>query len=346
LGLFYFMMDLVGEIGGGIVPLSWSRTVPREMVHRASVAEVLLTDVREMGGGRFRAAACWPRSHPTFPRGGTDLHSPLILVETLRQLGIYVPLRYFGVSPTSFLLISDLFFDIDTSAEPRAPFGATQIMCPLRVSEVRTGPDGAVTGLRLDMEFRADGRAFARAGGGARFLDAGRYTSLRAEQVLAGTHAAPAASAHDDAHRPDHRMLGVATALDVVVGHRVPGRDGPSADGYGADGPSVDGYGVDGHAGGAGPALLVSPADPRHPFFFDHATDHIPGMVLLEAARQAAALRSGGTLLRPTAGRLKAARFTEFDPPARIQCVPHATTCVFRILQGGEQKAFGVLRYT
>jgi hypothetical protein len=348
LGLFYFMIDLVGEIGGGIRPLSWSRTVPREMVHRASVAEVLLTDVREMGDGRFTAAACWPRSHPTFPRGGADLHSPLILVETLRQLGIYVPLRYFGVPPTSFLLISDLFFEMDTSAEPRAPYGATQVMCPLRVSEIRRGPDGAVTGLRLDMEFQAEGKTFARAGGGARFLDAVRYTSLRAEQLPADVRATPAASGRDDGHRPDHRTLGVATALDVVVAHCVRGQDAQrvqARDAHGAKAQGGGGHDADGHAGGAGVALLVSPADPRHPFFFDHATDHIPGMVLLEAARQAAALRSGGTLLRPTAGRLKAARFTEFDPPAHVQCVPHATTCVFRILQGGEQKAFGVLRY-
>ncbi|WP_280409454.1 AfsA-related hotdog domain-containing protein [Nocardia brasiliensis] len=28
--------------------------------------------------------------------------------------------------------------------------------------------------------------------------------------------------------------------------------------------------------------------DPAHPFFFDHPMDHVPGMLLLEAARQAA----------------------------------------------------------
>ncbi|MEK8174784.1 hypothetical protein NKH77_54250 [Streptomyces sp. M19] len=28
---------------------------------------MLLTDVRPVADGRYAAAACWPRSHPTFP---------------------------------------------------------------------------------------------------------------------------------------------------------------------------------------------------------------------------------------------------------------------------------------
>ncbi|MYV56259.1 AfsA-related hotdog domain-containing protein, partial [Streptomyces sp. SID3212] len=169
------MMDLFDELGGDPGPLSWSRTVAREAVHRASVAEVLLTDVRQAGDGRFEAAACWPRSHPTFPRGGTDLHSPLMVVETLRQLGIYLPLRHYGVAPDARLLITDLFFRIDPAAEPRVAFGATEITCLATVSEVRRGPAGGVTALRLEVAFLVGGRAFALAGGGALFLDEERY---------------------------------------------------------------------------------------------------------------------------------------------------------------------------
>ena len=97
--------------------------------------------------------------------------------------------------------------------------------------------------------------------------------------------------------------------------------------------------------GFSGGATVVGPADPRHPFFFDHASDHVPGMVLLEAARQAAAVASGGLLLRPRAGRLNAVRFTEFAPPADVVCVPHHRTCVFGIRQGPARTAFGVLEY-
>ncbi|MEK8174785.1 hypothetical protein NKH77_54255 [Streptomyces sp. M19] len=60
----------------------------------------------------------------------------------------------------------------------------------------------------------------------------------------------------------------------------------------------------------------------------------MPGMVLLEAARQAVAWESDGALLRPTAGRMKAVRFTEFSPPAGIRPALHHRTCVFRVAQG------------
>lgn len=289
--------------------LSWSRTVPREMVHRSSVAEVLLTDVRPDRAGGFEAAACWPRSHTTFPRDGSDLHSPLLVVETLRQLGIYLPLRYFGVAPTAHLLIRDLYFALMADREPRAGHGGTEVACAIGVHGVRRDEDGAVTGLRLEVRFSSGGTEFAQAGGGARFLAPDAYTAVRAR------HGGAVDPQRPDAHgRPAPGTLAVAGHGDVLIARR---------------------SGV----------LAVEPADPRHPFFFDHSSDHLPGMVLLEAARQASAEASGGTLLRPTAGRLVATRFTEFTPLARIESVPHHRTCVFRIRQGTTCTAYGVLGY-
>ncbi|MYS23827.1 A-factor biosynthesis hotdog domain-containing protein [Streptomyces sp. DvalAA-14] len=288
--------------------LSWSRTVAREMVHRRSVAEVLLTDVRRDRGGGFEAAASWPRSHPTFPHDGTDLHSPLILVETLRQLGIYIPLRYFDVPSASRLLITDLQFALMPDKEPRIGCGCSEITCRIAVSDIRTGSDGRTSGLRLHVTYLAGGVPFAHAGGGARFLTSTRYADVRADR-LTGSRPPPTAEG-----RPAPMRLAVTDWRDVVITRK-------------AD------------------ALEVEPADPYHPFFFDHATDHVPGMVLLEAARQAAAEASDGVLLRPTSGHLFAVRFTEFAPPARVECVPHHLTCVFRIRQGAECSTYGVLGY-
>ncbi|MGS2590978.1 ScbA/BarX family gamma-butyrolactone biosynthesis protein [Streptomyces hebeiensis] len=307
------------SVGGpveGIRPLSWSRTVARELVHRTSVAEVLLTDVRRLADGRYVAAACWPRSHPTFPRDGDGRHSPLMVVETLRQLGIYIPLRYLAVSADAHALITDLRYAIDPMTEPRAESGATGVTCLVRASEVRRASDGTVFGLRLHVSCLAGGVLFARAGGGARFLDPVRYEAVREGRAHG---AAPLPARSDGGVRPDPRRVGAAGPRDLVI--------------------RTDGGRAGGHP------VLVEPVDPHHPFFFDHPTDHVPGMVLLEAARQAAAFESGGVLLRPTAGRLTAARFVEYRPPARVLCVPRDTACVFRFLQDGQQKAFGVLRY-
>ncbi|WP_433893844.1 ScbA/BarX family gamma-butyrolactone biosynthesis protein [Streptomyces sp. CA-111067] len=316
------MRSSVGDVAWPARPLNWSRTVAREMVHRSSVAEVLLTDVRRDGADRFQAAASWPRSHVTFPRDGADLHSPLVVVETLRQLGIYVPLRYFGVSPTAHLLITDLYFTLEPGAEPRAESGCTDVTCRIAVSEVRRGAGGGATGMRLDVRYLAAGRTFARAGGGARFLSESRYGALRGDRLSARLTGPPL----DGAGRPDPGGLAVGGPRDVVIAREAGGPRDMAA----APGPGM---------------WSVAPADPLHPFFFDHATDHVPGMVLLEAARQAASEASDGRLLRPTAGRLVAGRFTEFAPAARVESVPHDMTCVFRIRQGGECTAYGVLGY-
>ncbi|MDO0929046.1 ScbA/BarX family gamma-butyrolactone biosynthesis protein [Streptomyces sp. TG1A-8] len=316
--------------------LSWSRTVPRELVHRVSVAEVLLTDVLRIDEVHFLAAACWPRSHPTFPADGTAMHHPLMVAETLRQLGIFIPLRYFGVSADARLLITDLFLAAEPGAQPRVRHGATEVTCRVRITRLRTDQAGAAVGLRLHVEFSAGGVAFARAGGGARFLSPGRYAALRGPLAGARRPGAPGGL-----FRPDPVTLGVNHPRDVVIGLAgTQERAGPD----GRDG----GHGRDGRGAQDGCErrdVVVDVADPRHPFFFDHATDHVPGMVLLEAARQAAALASGGVLLRMTGARLTALRFTEFTPAARVICVPHHRTCVFRFDQDGERRAFGVLRY-
>lgn len=306
---------------GKLRALSWSRTVPRELVHRISVAEVLLTDVLRMDEVNFAAAACWPRSHPTFPVDGPAVHHPLMVVETLRQLGIFIPLRYFGVPVDARLLITDLFFTTGPAAQPRVHHGATEVTCRVRLTRLHTGPDGIATGLRLHVDFLAGGAVFARAGGGARFFPADRYAALRGP--LADVQPPRASTGR---RRPEPSALGVALPRDVVVG--IGERRGRGAG-----------------AGGDRWEVVVDAADPQHPFFFDHATDHVPGMVLLEAARQAAALASGGALLQVTGARLTALRFTEFTPAARVVCAPRHRTCAFRFDQNGKCCAFGVLHY-
>ncbi|MFE1763938.1 ScbA/BarX family gamma-butyrolactone biosynthesis protein [Streptomyces angustmyceticus] len=293
-------------------PLSWSRTVERELVHRTSVAEVLLTDVRPTGTAHvFRAAASWPRAHATFPRDGSQRHSPLILVETLRQLGLYVPLRHYAVPAAWHAVITDLYFRLSPADEPPARAGATEVTCRARVSAVRRRTDGTVAGLRLNATFAARGRTFGSGGGGVRFLDGARFSALRAGSAGGSS----AARASGEGRRPSPARLTVNHPHDVVL--------------------ALDGDG-----------LLVSPADPRHPFFFDHLTDHVPGMVLLEAARQAASYRSGGTLSRPSSGWLQATRFTELAPPAHVLCTRHRSACAFRIVQDGAETAYGTLGYT
>jgi hypothetical protein len=281
------------------------------LVHRLSVAEVLLTDVLPDGAGQFIAAAQWPLSHPTFPRGGEGVHNPLMIVETLRQLGIYIPLRYCATPLGSHFLITDVSYELDPAAEPRVEYGSSEVTCLVAMSDVRRSPaSGALSGMRLRARFLAAGRPFAQAEGGARILDAERYSALRGVRPELDDRPRAAAGL-----RPAPESLGVASPQDVMLA-------------VGADGVRVD------------------PVDPRHPYFFDHDSDHVPGVTLMEAARQAVAAQSQGRLRRPIGCGLRALRFTEFSPPAAVECTVYDTTCVFRIRQGAGQTAAGVLRYS
>lgn len=64
--------------------------------------------------------------------------------------------------------------------------------------------------------------------------------------------------------------------------------------------------------------------DTRHPVFFDHPLDHVPGMLLLEAARQATARVLGCSSPVPSsiAGEFK--RYVELDSPCTVEahCLP------------------------
>lgn len=59
--------------------------------------------------------------------------------------------------------------------------------------------------------------------------------------------------------------------------------------------------------------------DTGHPALIDHAVDHVPGLVLLEAAQQAAYAFAGGRGFNPVSATIQAHRYVEFDGPCRIE---------------------------
>ncbi len=289
--------------------------MPRESVHRVSPAEVLLTDVRLRRPGQFEAAARWPRTDVTVAGDARARHSPLMVVETLRQLGIHIPHRYFGVPPSTHFLITDLSWRVDAAAQPAGGHGAGQITCLVASGQPRRAPGtGLLTALRLRVRFLVGERCFAHAEGGARFVDDARYAALRGRPRRAPGDLPRLSDGAGAGVRPEPARVVVESSRDLLIVRY-------------------------------GDRLYVDPADPGHPFFFDHPSDHVPGVVLLEAARQAVAVRSAGRLTRPVACRFAALRFTEFAPRARVDCALHGRTAVFRIRQAAGVTAVGAMDY-
>ncbi|MGW0775339.1 ScbA/BarX family gamma-butyrolactone biosynthesis protein [Streptomyces sp. NPDC002835] len=230
-------------------------TVPREYVHRAAVSEVLLTgwESDELAGTEhregFTVKAQWPRSHSLFAREGV-YQDPMLLIESVRQVGSLLAHAEFGV-PFGYQF---LMWDISIAAEPEL-FVADAVPTEIELRTVcrdivRRG--SSLTGMRYDVEVLRDGRTLATAGAAFRCMSPAVHRRLRGERATTTDRTVPPAVAA--------ALVGHASARHVVLAEPAPG------------------------AGNRWELRI----DTAHPTYFDHPVDHVPGMVLLEAARQAA----------------------------------------------------------
>ncbi|MFJ8083202.1 ScbA/BarX family gamma-butyrolactone biosynthesis protein [Streptomyces sp. NPDC096205] len=262
---------------------SLTTTVPKELVHRAAVAEVILTDWWREGETRFAMQGQWPRGHSFFtPIAGH--HDPLIAVETIRQAGLLLAHAEFGVPLGHHFLVSDL----EVTVDPRhMPVGDT----PASLDMTVTCPDirlrgSSLAGLRIAVEIRRDGELAARGGGSLTTIVPAVYRRLRAarsdsrQRVLPLT--APAAP----------QLVGRMSPTDVTLT--------PVGE----------------------PDRWQLRVDTRNPVLFDHPLDHVPGMLLMEAARQATAATLRHPTLLPLSISSEFLHYVELDKPCMIEARP------------------------
>jgi hypothetical protein len=260
---------------------SLTTTVPKEFVHRAAVAEVMLTDWRRTGDMRFDVTAQWPRGHCFFsPIRG--YHDPLLAAETIRQAGLLLAHAEFGTPLDHHFLMWDLEYAVE---EQHLLVGDTPAALDIDVACAgvkRRG--GSITGLRYTTVIRRDGHVAATGSASYTCASPAVYRRLRAGRG-------------PEAGRPPIPLTAPASPQSV-------GRTSP-----------MD--------------VVLSPvgeanrwqlrADSRHHVMFDHPVDHIPGMVLLEAARQATAAVLGDGDMYPAAIATHFTRYAELDAPCSIE---------------------------
>ncbi|WP_231627001.1 ScbA/BarX family gamma-butyrolactone biosynthesis protein [Streptomyces apocyni] len=256
-------------------------TVPRQLVHRAAVAEVFLTGCRQLADDHYVISAQWPRAHSFFaPVSGH--YDPMLAAETIRQVGTLLGHSAFGVPLDHQFLMWDLNY---TVIPGHLAIGARPADLELDVvcSEIRRRGT-RLTGLRYEVAIRHDGRVIATGGLGYTCASPELYRRLRgarlataAVPLLPGTPVPPA-------------RVGRSSGSDVVLG--------PAAH----------------------PRCWQLRVDTQHPVLFDHYVDHVPGMVLLEAARQVAhAMAPGDAPLLPTSVHSTFSRYVEFGSPCWIE---------------------------
>jgi len=231
--------------------LGFSATVSRELVHKTSLSEVLLTEIQRLDESHFVVGAQWPRWH-VFYRGPGGRPDSALLAETLRQSVILlshtsgVPLDHKFLMPHMALTAAPF------ERDPRRP---TEVTVGLEIvrSQQRAG---IFTSLDVSARFISENVSIGKGSASARILDGRTYQRFRtqASPTPPGPRPAQALDAAQVGHHDDrHVLLGVPRE----------------------------------------PGLWPLVVDIAHPVFFDHPLDHVPGMLLVEATRQAIRAVSG-----------------------------------------------------
>jgi hypothetical protein len=267
-------------------------TVPKEYVHRASLAEVFLTGCTKQSETHFELTGQWPRAHTFFQSVDGKAHDPLLAAETFRQAGLFLAHSELGVPLGHHFVMWDLTFSAQ-SRHLRVGPAPTDIELTAVCTDVKRRGN-RTSGFRMELSLRRGSTVVAMGGGRFTCVPPAVYRRMRGSRLEQRSRPEPAGAARPEAERDvlPPSTVGRLRTSDVVLS--------PTS--------RPDQW-------------LLNP-DPDHPVLFDHSGDHLPGMVLLEAARQAACRHTGEGAMTPSAMSTEFHRYAELDEPCWIEAAP------------------------
>ncbi|MEU3898144.1 ScbA/BarX family gamma-butyrolactone biosynthesis protein [Streptomyces sp. NPDC045251] len=227
-------------------------SVPQALTHKANRDEVLLDRWGQTGADAFTVTARWPRSH-SFYLTRHGLHDPLLLSETIRQTLPLISHGAYEVPLGHQLLWRDFHWSLAPEALTAEEDDA-EIELRITCTDVTYRRNRAAA-LTMHVEALRDGAHLAAARTGFSIQERSVYERLRgryADIAQANARSIPLSPPASAAPAGRERFA------DVVLSNT------DSANRW------------------------QLRADTAHPVLFDHPVDHVPGMLLLEAARQSA----------------------------------------------------------
>ncbi|MFD4790366.1 ScbA/BarX family gamma-butyrolactone biosynthesis protein [Streptomyces sp. NPDC058459] len=252
-----------------------------ELVHRPDAADAFPVEWTRLAEHRYRVAVDWPAGHRFFAPLPGGYQDPLLIAETTRQTAMMMAHAEYGVPADHHFVMRDMQYALAT-----ADFGLTDASGRIDVvihcaeAEPRSG---SLARMRVRLRFERDGRLLATSVGSLRCTSDRAYRRMRGDRPAAVGDPVPLLEAV-----PPGRV-GRLDPRDVVLAP--PER-------------------------GTGWRLRL---DTTHPTLFARANDHVPGMVLLEAARQAAvALAPEGRFL-PASMAITFHRYAELTEPCLVR---------------------------
>ncbi|MER0446895.1 ScbA/BarX family gamma-butyrolactone biosynthesis protein [Streptomyces sp. Edi4] len=258
--------------------------MPRQYVHKQALAEVLLTGWHQVTEDVFLVGAQWSRSHG-FYTPGEGTYDPVLFVETVRQTIPLLSHLAYDV-PFGYHLIWDHFsFEL---APGTMAVGPTPAGLELRIecSDVRRRRD-RLTALTMNVTATRDGRHLGIAR--ARFTSQPPAVYQRLRGAYGDLAAAVARTLPLAPPVPPQRV-GRDRFHDVVLS------------------PTDSGQ------------VWQLRVDTGHPVLFDHPVDHVPGILLIEAAHQATRAALGPHRCVSVLGMESVfTQYVELDSPCLIE---------------------------
>lgn len=282
----------------------------RQLVHRIDSEDVFPTGWTRQTDTQFSVSARWPRTHRFFApvRGGHQ--DPLLIAETMRQTTMLLAHAEFGVPVGDQFVMWELGYVasperlwMGEAFEERAE--PWDITVDVSCSRIRRRGRG-LGSMELELLVHRGGSRISAGGGRISCMPARVYQRLRGDR---------------------QSVIGVPVPLLPAVAPRTAGRT-------------------------AERDVVLSPTaregmwelrlDTGHPTLFGRPNDHVPGILLLEAARQAANVIDPGHAFLPTSLETAFLRYVEVDRPCWIEARtvrsddPSTARVEVRAVQDGE----------
>lgn len=253
--------------------------VPMSLVHRVRPSDVVPTGWTRLDENRFLVECRWPSDHEFFTPV-RSVHDPLLFVEGVRQSTILIGHAELGIPLDHHFLMRGLHFTC--LPEHFRVDGAAEVQFEVAVSDVKRRA-GKVVALRSDVTVHRQGRLIGTGIGLTDLIPPKVYQRIRGERLNCRPTTPPpppgVAPATVGRTHPDDVLL---------ISSPQPGRW----------------------------RLRV---DTGHQTLFQRPNDHVPGMLLLEAARQAAHAVTSAETFFPIAGENTFHRYAELGVPTWIE---------------------------
>jgi hypothetical protein len=299
---------------------NYSQTIARELVHKRSIAEVLITSVTTTSAN-WICHAQLPRRHSfhTDTAGEQSAyHDPLLILEAFRQACVAASHASYDVPLDARYTVR--YYELSILDLATLKCGPQVLDLELNIAvrnEFRRGGDGPVHGLDVAAVVTHEGTKVMELSGAFGWMSRAKWEAFRGGASWeAGPQASPA----------DPQIVGRTRPENVVIGEPVP----------------LD--------GGAASASIV--VDVSHPTIFDHPLDHLPGGLIIEACRQLSLAVMGScsaTITGPAWLRCDFHSFAELDTTNTVTVAPAAEEALsFRgeVTQSGQTRASVELTFT